>query len=77
MHNGVVHHSVVVDDGGLVVNRRGPRRRQTAVVEVVTAKVPKAHECEGADAEAKIEARSHADAIEPPAQPHVKTGVRR
>jgi hypothetical protein len=77
MHNRVVHHSIVVDDGGLVVNRRDPRRRQTASVQVVTAEVAKADECKGADAQAKVEARSHADAIEPPAQPHIKAGERR
>jgi hypothetical protein len=77
MHDGVVHHGVVVDDGGLVVNRRDPRRRQTASVQVVTAEVAKADESKGADAEAKVEACSHANTIEAPAQPHIKAGVRR
>ena len=77
MHDGVVHHHVVIDDGGLAVNRRDPLRRQAAMAEVVIAKVSKGNESKGADAEAKVEARPHADTIEPPAQPHIKAGVRR
>jgi hypothetical protein len=77
MHNGVVVHLIVVDDGGLVVNRRDSLRRIAAMAEVVIAKVAKGDESEGANAEPKVEVCPHADTIEPPAQPHIEAGVRR
>jgi hypothetical protein len=76
MHDGVVVHLIVVDDGGLVVNRRNPLRRQAAMAEVVIAEVAKRDEREGVEAEAKAKARPHADTVEPPAQPHIKLGMR-
>ena len=76
MHDGVVHHDVVVDDGGLAVNGPDPGWRQVVMVEVMTAEVAKTDEGKGADAEAKVEARPHTDAIVAPAQPQIEVSVR-
>jgi hypothetical protein len=77
MHDSVVVHLIVVDDGGLAVNGRHPLRRQAAMAEVVIAKVAKGDKCKGVDPEAKVEVRPHGHTIEPPAQPHIEFGVRR
>ena len=67
MHDVVVMHLIVVDDGGLVVNGGDPRRGQAMTAEVATAEVAKADEGKGPDAQAKVEARSHTNAIVAPA----------
>jgi len=66
---------VVVDDGGLVVNRRDSFRRQAAMAEVAIAEVTKRDEGEGVEAEAKPKIRPHAYTVEPPAQPHIEFGM--
>jgi hypothetical protein len=67
MHDGVVVHLIVVDDGGLAVNRRHSLRGQAAVAEVVIAEVAKGYESKGADTEAEVETGPHAYTIEAPA----------
>src|ERR1035441_641062 len=69
MHDGIIMHLIVVDDGGLVVNRRDSLRRKAAMAKVVIAKVAKGDESEGVGAEAETKTRPHPDAIDPPAQP--------
>src|ERR1019366_2994865 len=77
MHDGVVAHLIVVDDGGLAINSRDPLRRQAAMAKVMIAKVAKGDEGEGADAEAEVEVGPHPDTIEAPAQPYVEISVGR
>jgi allantoicase len=69
MHNGVIMHLIVVDDGGLIIDGLDTGRRQAVMADVVIAEVTKRDESEGVEAEAKAETRPHADTIEPPAQP--------
>jgi hypothetical protein len=67
MHDGVVLHHVVVDDGRLAVNGRHPGRWEAMMVYVMAAEIAEGNEGEGADAEAEVETSPHTDAVIPPA----------
>jgi hypothetical protein len=75
MYDGVIVDLVVIDDGGLAVNAPDPVRRQAATVEVMPAEITEGHESKGVYAKAKVEACSHADTIEAPAQVQIEFSV--
>jgi hypothetical protein len=59
MHNRVINHGIVVNDGSLVVNGRNLSRRQAMVADVVRAEVAKGDESKGVDTQAEAEACPH------------------